>query len=101
MKNAKIVERVSFKPANGVSGEETKSAMEAMNQFVNAQPGFISRTTSVSADGEFLDLVYWEDLHSAQQASEKAMKDESLLQHFQVIDQETMFFKHYEVFLSQ
>lgn len=91
---------VLFELKDGVSPEEGKLAMNALNDFVSQQSGFLARNTSVAEDGQFLDLVYWTDLKSAQTASEKALKDESLIPHFSLIKQESMVFKHFEVFLS-
>ena len=98
MGKVKIVELVLFKLNEGVSLEEGKKSMKALSAFVQTQPGFVSRKTSVSKDGHFLDLVFWTDLALAQQASEKAMQNEDLLKHFSVINQETMTFDHFEVF---
>lgn len=101
MKEAGIVEMVMFNTNENVPVKDGKKAMEALSDFVSQQPGFISRTTSVTKEGEFLDLVFWTNLTSAQTASEKAMKNETLLKHFGVIDQSTMTFKHFEVFHHQ
>lgn len=101
MNEAKIVELVLFNLNEGVTLEEGKKAMQALNEFVSQQTGFISRKTSIAEDGQFLDLVFWTDLNSAKAASEKAMQEESLLPHFSVINQESMTFKHFEAFLEK
>ncbi len=101
MNETKIVEMAMFYLNDEVPLEEGKRAMEALNQFISQQPGFLNRKTSISEDEQFLDLVYWTDLTSAKTASAKAMNDPTLLQHFSVINQQRMTFKHFEVFLSQ
>ncbi len=98
MNEAKIVEMVLFNLNEGVSLEEGKKAMAALNEFVSQQAGFVSRKTSIAEDGQFLDLVFWTDLNAAQTASEKAKQEESLMPHFAVIKQESMVFKHFEAF---
>ncbi len=101
MSEAKIVEMVLFHLNEGVSIEEGKIAMKALNDFVSQQAGFVGRKTSLADDGQFLDLVFWTDLKAAKTASEKAMQEERLIPHFSVIKQESMTFKHFESFLDQ
>jgi len=101
METAKIIEMVNFSINKGIDIEEGKSAMISLSDFVSKQPGFIGRKTSISEEGRFLDIVYWADLESALRASEKAMKDESLRRVFEIIDQESMVFQHYEIFHSK
>ncbi|MDW3195589.1 MAG: hypothetical protein R8G66_24650 [Cytophagales bacterium] len=101
MNETKIVELVLFNLNDGVSLEEGKKAMKALNEFVSQQAGFVSRKTSVAEDGQFLDLVFWTDLQSAKAASEKAMQEQSIMPHFSVINQESMTFKHFEAFMDR
>lgn len=101
MNEAKIVEMVLFNLNEGVSLEEGKKAMQALNYFVSQQAGFVRRKTSIAEDGQFLDLVFWTDLSAAKAASEKAMHEERLLPHFAVINQDSMTFKHFESFLDK
>ncbi len=100
MKNARVVEMVLFELNEGVSVEEGKQAMKALDEFVSQMPGFISRKLSVNEEGQFLDLVFWTDLASAKKASEEVMKREDMVKHFSVINQETMTFKHFDVIHS-
>ena len=61
---ATIVEMVLFKKNSGISQTEAENQMSKLNDFISKQSGFISRKTSVSKDGEFLDIVFWTDLES-------------------------------------
>lgn len=97
---AKIVEMVLFNLNEGVSIEEGKKAMQALNEFVSQQSGFVGRKTSLAEDGQFLDLVFWTDRKAARTASEKVIQEEQLIPHFSVIKQESMMFKHFESFLD-
>ena len=97
-KESKVVEMVLFKLKEGVTNENAKIALTELNKFIAHRPGFISRTTSVSENNEFLDLVYWTDLKSAVSASEMAMKDPLALKSFEVIDEKTMSFEHFLIF---
>lgn len=97
-KKATIVEMVLFKSTEGINREEVENQMAELNDFISKQSGFISRKTSVSKDGQFLDLVFWTDLESATTASEKAMENPKTLKAFEVIDEKTMTFKHFSIF---
>lgn len=100
MEQTKIIELVLWKSVEGVSTEEAKQSITKLNDFVSQQQGFIARKTALADDGKFLDLVYWTDLQSAKEASEKAMKNEDLIPIFSKIDQKEMVFQHFEIFNS-
>lgn len=98
MEQAKIIEMVMWKSVEGISLEEAKKSITKLNNFVSEQPGFVARKTAIAEDGKFLDIVYWTDLKSAKDASEKAMKTEELIPIFSTIDQKEMVFHHFEIF---
>lgn len=98
LENATVVERVSFKVNKGFSPEDGKKAMLMLNQFVTMQPGYVARVTSLDKTDMFLDIVYWETLESAEAAAKNIMKEESLSEVFDIINQESMVFGHFEVF---
>ncbi len=95
---ATIVEMVLFKTNEGIKREEAKKAITELNEFVSKQKGFISRTTTVSEDDQFLDIIYWTDLQSAKTASEKAMENPKTLEAFKVMDENDMIFKYFSIF---
>ena len=100
MEQAHIVEMVLWKSKEGIGTEEAKNAIVQLNDFVKHQPGFVARKTALAEDGKFLDIVLWTDLKSAKTASEKAMKNESLIPIFSTIDEKEMIFQHFEIFNS-
>ena len=91
---------VMWKSVDGISLTEAKNSITKLNDFVSKQPGFVARKTAWAEDGKFLDVVYWTDLKSAKDASEKAMKTEELMSIFSTIDQKEMVFQHFEIFNS-
>jgi hypothetical protein len=95
---ATVIEMVLFETAEGITSENAKKAMTELNDFLKTQDGFVARKTSISEDGQYLDLVYWTDLASAKAAAEKAMQTPKTMQAFSVIDQKHMTFKHFEIF---
>ena len=98
MEQAKIIEMVMWKSVEGISPEQAKTSITKLNDFVSEQPGFIARKTAIAEDGKFLDIVYWTDLKSAKEASEKVMKTEELMPIFSTIDKKEMVFQHFEIF---
>ena len=98
MEQAKIIEMVMWKSVEGIAPEEAKKSITKLNEFVSKQSGFIARKTAMAEDGKFLDIVYWTDLKSAKDASEKAMKTEELMPIFSTIDQTEMMFQHFTIF---
>lgn len=98
MEKATVVELVVWKAAEGVSEQEAQEAIKGLNAFVSEQPGFVSRKTGISEDGQFVDVVLWTDLQSAQTASEKGMKLEEMQKVMRTIDETSMLFKHFEIF---
>lgn len=98
MEQAKIIELVIWKSVEGIAPEEAKKSITKLNDFVSKQSGFIARKTAMAEDGKFLDIVYWTDLKSAKNASEKAMKTEDLMPIFNTIDQKEMVLQHFEIF---
>lgn len=98
MEKAQIVEMVLWKSKEGVSTADAKNAIIQLNEFVQQQPGFVSRKTALAEDGKFLDIVLWTDLNAAKTASEKAMKNEKLIPIFSTIDEKEMIFQHFNIF---
>ena len=93
-----IIEMVLFNIKKGVTPENAKKSLKELNEIVSQQNGFISRKTAISKDGQYLDIVYWTDLAAAQKASENIMSNPKALEAFNVIAQEEMIFKHFEIF---
>ncbi len=100
MEQAKFIELVLWEFNDGITTEQGKESSIKLNDFLQKQPGFISRNTGNAEDGKFLDVVYWTDLQSAKMASEKIMQEEMAANMFSTINQETMIFKHFEIFNS-
>jgi len=98
IKEATIVEMVLYNINDGINLKDAQKEIMRLNNFISKQKGFVSRNTSKSEDGQFLDIVYWTDLNSAKSASEKAMKDPKVLESFKVMDENNMIFKYFTIF---
>jgi hypothetical protein len=82
MEKATVIEMVLFKIKEGINTEDAQREMTTLNSFVANQPGFISRKTGMSDDGQYLDIVLWKDLNAAKTASDKAMQDPNTMKIF-------------------
>ena len=54
---ATVIEMVLFETAEGITSENAKKAMTELNDFLKTQDDFVARKTSISEDGQYLDLV--------------------------------------------
>ena len=65
MEKATVIEMVLFKVKEGIEIEFAQKELIKVNDFLAEQEGFISRKISLSDDGQFLDIVFWEDMNTA------------------------------------
>lgn len=93
----KIIEVVQFKTKKGISEKELMAAALAIEPVLEKLKGFIKRSFAKSQDDEWLDMVYWIDLESAEHPAEEVQKNDKCLAFFALIDEKTMRFKHYQV----
>src|SRR5829696_1901722 len=57
-----VVEWAPFRMANGVSEDELLAASETLQrEFLTKQHGFVRRELLRGADGQWADLVHWEN----------------------------------------
>ena len=69
------IELVRFRLQQGKTAVEWLKANEKINDWIRQQPGFRFRSLSETEDGEWLDLVYWENLEAAKASGEKFRQD--------------------------
>lgn len=65
------IELVRFRLQEGKTAADWLKANKKIDEFMQAQPGFRFRSLSETDDGEWWDLVYWENPDAANAASEK------------------------------
>jgi heme-degrading monooxygenase HmoA len=67
--SGEIVEWAEFKLAAGVSEDTLLRAADAVHEnFLRKQPGFVRLELLRGKDGQWVDLVYWKDQASVDQA---------------------------------
>ena len=98
--NVGAAEIVIYQAKEGGSESEAISKAQSVNDFASSQDGFISRIMSETADGNWVDIIFWESLEKAKKAHEKAMQSTAPAAFFEIIDEQTMTFLHAEKVFS-
>jgi hypothetical protein len=75
---ANVIEVVIMKVKEGISDDEFLKAAKNIDETVSKFPGFISRELAKDEKGNWIDLVHWTDLASAQKAADEVMKSPHL-----------------------
>ena len=92
-----VIETVTFKLKSGISRDEFAEAARAMNGFVTAQPGFISRRLSCGDDGAWIEHIEWMDMASAKAAADAIGTVESNMPFLAAIDEASVGMHHTEL----
>jgi hypothetical protein len=86
-RQAGIVEVTTFQLRAGVETKDFEAAARAIQKgFLALQTGFLKRTLTVSQDGTWTDIVYWEDQESAEKAMQMAEQSELVMPFMEKID---------------
>ena len=64
-----VIELVTYKLKVGIEKSQHDASHQKINAFCQQQPGFLYRSISEDASGVFHDIVYWQDMAAATQAS--------------------------------
>ena len=90
-----IVEIAQFKLAASVSEEEFLKEAEAVQKgFLEKQNGYIDRELLKSEDGLWVDILHWNSMEEAQNASEMLLKDSAAQGFIRKIDPTTIKILH-------
>lgn len=65
------IELVRFRLKQDKTAADWLKANEKINNWIKQQPGFRFRSLSETDDGEWIDMVYWENLEAARAAGVK------------------------------
>lgn len=64
-----IIETVTFKLNEGVSRDDFVAAAKDMSAWIEAQPGFMQRRLSCTADGTWIEHIQWTGMDAAKAAA--------------------------------
>ncbi|NKX44694.1 hypothetical protein [Roseicyclus persicicus] len=73
-----VIENVRFRLAPGTAVDSFLEANRAVEAWLAEQPGFVARTLSEGADGEWLDHVEWTGMAAAEAAASAMMTEPRL-----------------------
>lgn len=96
MKNAKIVEVVLFKPTPEISEADVLKITSLMQSKVVNLPGYVDRQLLKNSEGQWVDLVWWENLELAQVASDMILQDAELAPHLSLFKNAEVTMLHLE-----
>lgn len=81
-----VIELASFRLAEGANEVALIAASDAMQEgFLKLQKGFIKRDLVKTADGQWADVVYWENQESADAILQEAMNNPICLKYFELM----------------
>ena len=90
-------EIVSFKYKSDVPFTTQQQSTEQLNEIASRFEGFVSRDFYYSAEADrWFDFIVWESLENAKTASEQVMQNPEALKVFELMDQDSMLFSHYQ-----
>jgi len=93
------LEVVRFKLLPGVTDEAFLATNAATVAFLKRQAGFRRRVLSKGSDGMWTDVVEWENLALAQEASKQIMVEPSLVPCMKSMDLESVMMDHLDIAL--
>lgn len=96
MNDAKIVEVVLFKPAPEVSEADVLKITSLMQTKIVNLPGYIDRQLLKNCEGQWIDLVWWENMELAQAASDVILQDADLAPHLSLFKDAEVTMLHLE-----
>jgi hypothetical protein len=96
----RVIELVTFSLVAGTDATAFSTAAGRTMSFLRRQPGFLRRELSVSATGEWADIVVWSDLNAALQAAERFRTADETQDFKRMIDPATARMRHLTVTLA-
>ncbi|MGW0824950.1 hypothetical protein [Streptomyces sp. NPDC002845] len=97
----KVLELVIFKLKADVTPEQLLGTVDAVSEWVEGQPGFVSRDLSYSPkDDKWIDVVWWRSLKEAESAATAAETSAACAPMFGLIDHESVLMLHGETAIA-
>ncbi|MEM7470882.1 MAG: hypothetical protein AAF340_05965 [Pseudomonadota bacterium] len=93
----KIAEIVRFRLKPGVSDADYIALNGPSHSYSSALPGFISRSLSKSAEGDWTDYVVWDSMEAAKHAADGFMAQDFAPAMVGAIDESTMEMTHQQI----
>lgn len=82
-----VLEVVVYTLNDGVSHDDFVRAYDELSAWISQKPGFVSREVMRgTADGKWIELVYWDDLASAEAVAADSVSAPECAPFFAVVD---------------
>lgn len=82
-----VIELVLFKTKSGVTKEKLVQAAKTATSAFEQMNGFVSRDLAVDNEGQWTDILHWQDMQSALTAAQTAIEIEECRNYFALIDE--------------
>lgn len=89
------LEVAMFRLKPGSDETALMAALEQMQNFLESQGGVLQRQVFKNDEGQWLDLVLWENMDKALQAMEAAMQSPMVAAAGEVMDQQSIQMMHF------
>jgi hypothetical protein len=96
-----VMELVQFRAAPGVSEATLVAAAAAIEPWLRACPGFLSRRLAVDEDRVWADCVVWSDMRAAQAAAKALPTIPSAAPFLEAIDMASVRMRHLTIRVAQ
>ncbi len=97
MKNALEIVIFKVNPATDVA-EFMKVSADMEEGFAKKQKGFVSRTFARNGNDEWVDVIRWESMADAENASKAALQSPACAPMFGMIDEASVKMMHFDIF---
>ncbi|WP_414562075.1 MULTISPECIES: hypothetical protein [unclassified Anabaena] len=100
--NSNVIELVIFQTNPGINKADLMAAADQTMVFLQKLDGFISRELSLTEnESQWVDIVHWQDLNTAQQAADKFIKAPECQEFLAMIDIQQMTMLHLNSVLTK
>jgi heme-degrading monooxygenase HmoA len=89
-----VIDLVLFRTLPGVTDEQNLKVAEDLQPVIQQQPGYLKLELYKSAEGEWVEVVYWESSEAARAGNERVMASPEMGATYQVLDPETVLVMH-------
>lgn len=93
------IEIVEFRLARG-TGAAFVAANRPLNDWLSAQPGFVSRQLAEREDGSYIDILIWSSRSDAEAAAGKVMAEFGEADAMTMIDPASVCMAHAPILMS-
>lgn len=100
MEKCNVVEQVEYRLNKAVSEVDFIALNKKVSEWAMQQPGFLYRSLTKSSDDKWIDIVYWEDMDTAQKAADAFHSTTDCQEIMQYIVEESVVMKHFDVMLE-